>query len=249
MQYHVLRYVWLTIVLVLLSGCNDTTSHSKKQTSETVVRQVDGTLTPLDNWSIRLKAKNDNGILCGGAQLGTVENATDAKSRSLEAWSNPSARLEILFTPEGRSATSMLYIAQNAAKKIWPFEIRSSDDTATITLQWTLYRLSPRIDEEGRKRYEASYLPYHPKLRNMRLYDLDTGTVVAAEKNNTTASYTFSMNGTHIRRFEWRMEDTPVSADSALLSEVKTHTSVIRKEHTKPVSFDPNRPPFFEEGR
>jgi hypothetical protein len=240
------------IALSFTLGCNDTRKEARSAASSpTAVRTADKT-THIDEWSVRIAAKRADGVVFSDIRLGIVESRTDGRRRTLEAFVNPGARLDIHFQSDDRNVSALFFGAEED-KHIWPFVVRSNDNNAVVTLYWSFNGLKSRYDAEGRKRYEPFAIAFHPVMLRMRLKDVDRNVFVPATINGNVATYTFSMDGETTRHFQWHLEDSPVTGLETKYptmraplqtNPLRTHRKVSENNDL----FDPNEPPFLRDG-
>jgi hypothetical protein len=220
----------------------------------TVERNVKSHYPIVREWLVRLKAKRlEDGVVFKGAQLGYTSAKSDAVSGTLVAFGGKGARLEILFEENNRTTSTLLRGGNE--KKMWPFVVVSDDPNATVTLYWTFYAMRTEHDASGRIRRKVSYLPFHPSMKKMTLTDTDEARTIPVSMENGVSSYTFSMDGKTYRRFEWKADvenaDTTVSIRTGKMKRniVKIENSSLEKSGNRKIEFDPNRPPFLQDGR
>jgi len=242
----------LCLSTLFLSGCDtsqsvfkpisgtETSAEIPETTEKTTaqIREANATNSELKEWELRFSARNVAwGAKHRGARFGVVEAREDARARSLEAFENAAALVDIVFHENSRPL-STLFLSDEDENRTWTFSVKSSDPHARIELEWSLYKLTPAYDAENRKRYAPSYVSSHPLLQRLVLVDRETGENVALGTHHT---YRFDMNGTTERTFIWKLNDTPVILSRHLKPDrYRTPKAIV----TPRPAFDINNPPF-----
>lgn len=162
------------------------------------------------NWYMRFSAEDmERGLKVENVQLGVLDEEDADVKHSLKALGTfGSAYLDIVFeNPEGLDEgdykTHFHTYAMNENNS-WTMTVKTDDSDATITLGWRgLYLLTPYRDVEDRLRYKDRQVLSHSLVKQMKLLDTINGEEVPAVMDGEFLSYTFEMNGTQSRIFEW----------------------------------------------
>jgi len=262
----------VAIAASLLVGCESNSENnqivdSSSDNERDVLSKAPVVETKPSNWYIRIVAEDPaRAMKTQSAQLGQITAADAVEKHTLKAM-NPfgGTYLDIFFVdPEGVKKGKYkvnFHKHQDGADDKWSFTVKTDKNNvnADILLSWRgVYILKPYTDEQNRQRYSEYRSTTNPIIKHMKLVDSVTGEEIAAAVDGKVQTYTFNMNGSQTRTFEWVVQSSEVALSTqqstmstlqakTLKMDAKVQSKQIQK--AKAESFDLSRPPMIEDMR
>jgi hypothetical protein len=215
-------------------------------------------------WYIRLVAEDPaRSMKTVSAQLGELEAEDTVTKHTLKAL-NPfgGTYLDVVFKdPAGVESGEYkvnFHKYDDGTNDRWSFTVKTDENNinADILLTWRgVYLLKSYTDKQNRKRYSEYRSTTNPIIKHMKLVDSATGEEMPAVVDGKVQTYTFNMEGSQTRTFEWvvQTDEVTLPAQQSKLSTLQA--KVLKKEakvqskqiqEVKAESFDLSKPPMFK---
>ena len=254
------------IVAGLLVGCGSSSNPAEGTggTGGTESKKSTEEVKPT-NWYIRVTAEDPaRNMKTASTQLGQLE-ADDAVEKHTLKSLTPfgGTYLDVVFkdpagVESGEYKVNFHKYAEETEDR-WSFTVKTDprNTNAKILLSWRgVYVLKPYTDDQSRQRYSEYRSTTNPIIKNMKMVDSVTGKEIPAVVNGKIQTYTFNMNGSQTRTFEWVVQTEEVNLPAqeskmstlqakALKMDAKVQSKQI--EAAKAKSFDLTKPPVIKE--
>lgn len=211
------------------------------------------------SWYVQFSVTNtDTTQRFSGMKLGVLDEVNASKRYSLKAFGGfayPYLNVASVDAEEklkGTFSTFYKPYTTESTELKWRFKVRSSEDDASLMLQWNgIHVLKAYTDTEGRKRFKSHMKAEHLLLTHMKLIDESTNQEVPALREGKFNRYSFTMDGETERWFTWVLSDENVEESTYVTESIlrKSETEETKKQKVTERIYDPSLPPFVKEIR
>ncbi len=223
----------IPLFVMLLLGCSQ--SDGSSAASEDSLNTVE--LAP-SNWYIRLVAEDSaRGLKTESSQLGELDedNATH-KSALRSIGTTGENYIDLMFeNPVGLQEglyKSIFYTHDDTVEKRWRFKVTTDDVNADMTLTWHGMFVLTASELDATRMLEHRTVT-NPLIRQMKLVDTKTSKEVQAIRDGRIMKYTFNMDGSTTRDFEWVVATSEVNIELPPVVEKDTITTSSQKSSSR----------------